>query len=147
AGIAGRDVGRQRDLAIFAEARAAPAGGQVEGDETRIIGAEEDPRGTGGISRGDRIAPDRDAAADEAVPRPEVGGERGIEYPDLAPGCRIERDHAVVRGAEDELAVGKHRRSLERAVLERSTPPRRFAGVIGPGEGELADIVAGDLPG
>jgi len=83
-----------------------------------------------------------------ATPRqkPQRGRQLGVERPQLAAGRGIERDDAIERRAEHEPAVRQNRRDLEGAALESFAAALGFAGVIGPGDGEPADVLFRNLP-
>ncbi len=69
----------------------------------------------------------------------------GVVRPALGARSRVERDDLAEGGAEVDRAVEEDGRGLEGQLLRRPAVLAEFAGPVGPGRLEAADVVAVDL--
>ena len=137
--------GAQADLSLRSEIAARRAGRRVESDQTRIERRLEQPS-PARLARAPRgIEPRRDAAVDQAVAVVALLLDERIVGPPLAAGFGIERDDAIEAGSQIQRAVNDERCRLEAGALASPAAVRDVTGVIRPGDGQAADVLARDL--
>jgi len=143
------------DLAAGTEARTALAGRPVQRDEPRIERTEQNAVAAGCVWR--RLVHPR-AHGPAVGDRMAAHVEPGVERPALGASGGIQRKHAVERRAVVQRAAGHDGRADERGrpvrdrVLGDALVKLHIAGAVVaramlPGDGELADVGAVDLPG
>ena len=123
----------QIDLAVAPESLTPLAALTLQADEARVDGRDVET-----------IAAEREPSARELAV---VGVLADLELDPPCLGARlgVERDHGAARRGEIEAAVRVDRRGFERGAF-RSTRQRidRLAGVVGPRDGQPADVGRGD---
>ena len=123
----------QIDLSVAPESLAALSALTLEADEACVDGRDVET-----------IAAQREPAARELA----VAGvlaDIELDPPRLGARVGVERDHGAARRREIEAAVRVDRRGFERGAF-RSARQRidRLAGVVGPRDGQPADVARGD---